>query len=85
MIGLLTFFLENLQTQPDANAHLMQGLKHYEKGEYAEAIEEYTKAITIKLNYAKVYALRGEAHRANGEDDKSNKDWSMVKALRGGQ
>ena len=85
MIGLLTFFLENLQTQPDAHAHITCGLKYYEKGQYAEAIEEYTKAIEIKPDYAKAYALRGEAHRANGEDDKSNKDWSMVKALRGGQ
>ena len=85
LIGLLSLFLINLQAQPDAHAHITCGLKYYEKGQYAEAIEEYTKAIEIKPDYAKAYALRGEAHRANGEDDKSNKDWSMVKALRGGQ
>ena len=85
IIDPLTFFLADLQTQPDANAHLMQGLKHYEKGEYAEAIEEYTKAITIKLNYAKVYALRGEAYRAQGEDEKSDRDLKLAKALREGQ
>ena len=85
IIGPLTFFLANLQTQPDANAHLMRGLKHYANGEYAKAIEEYTKAITIKPDYTKVYALRGEAYRVQGEDGKSNRDLGLAKALREGQ
>ena len=85
LLALLILLVTPLSSQPDANAHLMRGLKYAAEGDYAGAIEEYTKAIKIKPDYAKAYALRGEAHRAKGEDDQSNKDWGMVKALREGQ
>lgn len=63
----------------------MRGLKYFTKGDYDEAIEEYTKAIGIKPDYVKAYALRGEAYRAKGKDNQFNQDWGMVKALRAGQ
>ena len=78
-------FLVYLQKQPDASAYLVLGLKFSAKGDYDKAIEKYTYAIKIKPDYAKAYALRAEAYRANGDDKESNKDLGIAKALRGGQ
>ena len=81
LLGIV-LFLVNLQVQPDANAHLMQGLRYSAKGDYDNAIEAYTKAIEIKRDYAKAYALRGAAYRAKGDDERSDEDWAIAGALR---
>ena len=85
IIGPLTFFLANLQTQPDANAHLMRGLKHYANGEYDKAIDAYTKAIKIKPDDASAYVLRAESHRANKQNGLSDDDWVKANELRKAQ
>ena len=77
--------LVNLQVQPDANAHLMQGLRYSAKGDYDNAIEAYTKAIEIKPGYVPAYALRGLEYSAKGDDDQSNADWAKANALRKAQ
>ncbi len=85
---LLFLYLVDLQKEPEVpevKVHLMSGLEFSEKGDYDNAIASYTKAIEIKRDYAKAYALRGEAYRAKGEDDQSNKDWGIVNALRKAQ
>ena len=84
LLGIV-LFLVNLQVQPDANAHLMQGLRYSAKGDYDNAIEAYTKAIEIKPGYVPAYALRGLEYSAKGDDDQSNADWAKANALRKAQ
>ena len=70
------------QIVPDANAHLMRGLKHYAKGNYEDANEAYNKAIEIKPDYASAYALRAEAYRAKGDNESAKADLAIANALR---
>ena len=84
LLGIV-LFLVNLRVQPDANAHLMQGLRYSAKGDYDNAIEAYTKAIEIKPGYVPAYALRGLEYSAKGDADQSNADWFKANALRKAQ
>ena len=77
----LILSLVDLREQPNANAHLMRGLQFSASGDYDKAIEAYDKAIKIKPDYAKAYALRGEAHRATGNDEHSKSDLAISNAL----
>ena len=70
------------QIVPDANAHLMRGLKHYAKGNYEDANEAYKKAIELNPNFAPAYALRGLEHSAKDDDKQSNADWNEAKKHR---
>lgn len=40
---------------PPANIHLGKGTKHYDNGEYEQAIEEFKKAIEIKPDFYQAY------------------------------
>ncbi len=84
LLGIV-LFLVNLQVRPDANAHLMQGLRYSAKGDYDNAIEAYTKAIEVKPGYIPAYALRGLEYSAKGDDDQSNADRAKANALRKAQ
>ena len=85
LILVIVSFLVCLQTQPDANAYLIRGLRHYAKGNYEDANEAYKKAIDLDSDYAPAYALRGIEHSAKGDDEQSNVDWTKAKALRKAQ
>ena len=78
---LLISYPAILQVVPDANVHLMHGLKYFNDDKYDEAIKAYTEAIDIEPNYAKAYALRGEAYRAKGDDGRSKADVIIANAL----
>ena len=53
-----------------------KGLKHYNKCEYENAIENYTKAIKINSNYAGAYNNRGNIYYNKGEYDKAIMDYN---------
>ena len=81
LVTFLTGFLTLIELYPNANAHLMRGLQFSASRDYDKAIEAYDKAIKIKPDYAKAYALRGEAHRATGDDEHSKSDSAISNAL----
>jgi tetratricopeptide (TPR) repeat protein len=61
--------------------HLNRGLSHARKGEYAEAIADYTEAILLDSKYAEAYAHRAEAYRALGDQAKAASDEKKAQEL----
>ncbi|HYW18631.1 MAG TPA: tetratricopeptide repeat protein [Nodularia sp. (in: cyanobacteria)] len=64
--------LKQLKT-PDANDYLDQGLDQYEKGNYPEAIADYTAALKINPLLVQAYYLRAIA-RSRLEDHREDYD-----------
>lgn len=50
-----------------AEPYYSEGKAHHEKGEYEEAIEDFTEAIRLDPNHAGAYCMRGVAHYEMGE------------------
>ncbi len=55
-----------------------QGVARYEKGDYAKAIKDYTKAIEWNPGYAEAYYNRGIAYDDKGEYDRAIKDYTKA-------
>ena len=53
----------------DAKEYLRRGVEAGQRGQYSEAIEDFTKAIELKPDYAEAYYLRGLAYRRQGEHE----------------
>ena len=66
---ILIFFFSYFQAQESNNAigFYTSGLEHYNKQNYTEAIDEYTKAIEINPDFAEAFFQRGCA-KHNAED-----------------
>ena len=58
-----------LEIGEQAKIHNETGLEYADKGWYAEAIEQYKKAILIAPSYADAYANCSRAYYAIGESD----------------
>ena len=55
-------------TQEDqADAYNNQGIAHYQRGEYEEAIADYSEAIRLDPNHAIAHGNRGDVYRELGE------------------
>ncbi len=67
--------------QECAEAYYNRGLAHSKKGELKLAIENYTKAITLKPDYADAYYNRGGAWLRLGERDKAKVDLETARNL----
>jgi len=78
MCALIIYNVEGYaeENQPvlDAGFYFNRGLAHEKKGQYDEAISDFTKAIEIKPNYARAYRMRGEAYFNKGQYDKAIPD-----------
>jgi Flp pilus assembly protein TadD len=59
-----------------------RGVEFNKKGEYAQAIEQYTRAIALKKDSAELYFVRGRAYRQNGQFDQAIADLSKAIALK---
>jgi predicted ATPase len=71
-------FLRALELAEDdatrARLHRKVGSIHYKKGEYARAIDEYAKGISLlkgerNVEYSRIVSLMGTVHRSRGEYD----------------
>ena len=63
--------------------------KHSRRGDqrlfarkYNEAIEEYSRAIELKPDYAPIYSIRGYVHRIKGDFESAIKDYNKLIELR---
>ncbi|MDB1931949.1 tetratricopeptide repeat protein [Clostridium tertium] len=58
-----------------------EGMEHYEKNEYDEAIKCFTKAIELEIDSAKGYYNRGRSYHKKKEYNKSIEDYTKVLEL----
>ena len=61
--------------------YLRRGNRHYDAGEYADAIAEYTKAIALDPNSAVTYNNRGYAYAELGKYAEAIADYTMAIVL----
>jgi tetratricopeptide (TPR) repeat protein len=58
--------------------YLNRGIAQYKKGDYDQAIANYTRAIEINPNYAKAYFYRGLAYQDKGDYDRAIADYTKA-------
>ena len=67
--------------QKCADTYYNRGLAHSKKGEVELAIEDYTKAIELKPDFAEAYYYRGGAFLRLGEQEKAKSDLATARHL----
>ena len=67
--------------QERAKTYYNRGLVHAKKGELKLAIENYTKAIELKPDYADAYYRRSKAWLHLGETEKAKADMKIASRL----
>ena len=67
--------------QKCADTYYNRGLAHSKKGEVELAIEDYTKAIELKPDFAEAYYYRGGAFLRLGEPEKAKSDLVTARNL----
>ena len=65
----------DLSEEQTAEEIFKEGQKEYKLGKYTKAIEDFTKAIELNLNDAKLYYSRGGVHEKLGEYTEALKDY----------
>ena len=65
-----------------AEEYFRSGIKAGQRGQYPEAIEDYTKAIELKSDYAEAYYFRGLTYHSKGEYDQAIKDFTKAIKLK---
>ncbi|MXX40890.1 MAG: tetratricopeptide repeat protein, partial [Gemmatimonadetes bacterium] len=63
----------------DAEEYFYSGVKAQQRGQYSESIQDLTKAIELKEDYAEAYYARGLAYDRKGEYDQAIQD--LTKAI----
>lgn len=58
------------------------GVDLYSAGRYQQAIEEYTKAISVRPHYAEAYSNRGASYDALNEHEQALKDYTTAIELK---
>jgi len=77
-ICFLVFVLINYTYAQNAGNHNMQGVSHYNNGDFNKAIEEFTEAIKIDPNYATAYRNRGITYKRINDYINANSDFTQV-------
>ena len=67
--------------QECADTYYNRGLAHSRNGELDKAIQDYTKAIELKPDYAEAYYYRGGAFLRLGEPEKAKSDLVTARNL----
>ncbi len=67
--------------QKCADTYYNRGLAHSKKGEVELAIEDYTKAIELKPDFAEAYYYRGGAFLRLGEQEKAKSDLATASSI----
>jgi len=67
-----------------AQEHFDKGVAYCDQGEFDEAIQEFTEAIELDLEYAVAYNNRGFVYMELGEKDKAISDFEKCIELSGG-
>ncbi|MDE0089026.1 MAG: tetratricopeptide repeat protein [Candidatus Poribacteria bacterium] len=69
------------QDQELAKKYFNSGIEKSKKDEYELAIEDYTKAIELKPDYAEAYYYRGGSWLRLGEREKAKEDLDVARDL----
>lgn len=69
---------EQQKLSPTADTYVNKGITHFDKGQYDQAISEFSKAIKISPEYAKPYKLRGIIYYVKKQFDKALYDFTSV-------
>jgi len=75
--------MEGMGMAPSHVAFL-SGEKFYKEGNYDKAIAEYSRAISLKSDYADAYASRGNARRKKGDLDRAIEDYTRALGVKSG-
>jgi tetratricopeptide (TPR) repeat protein len=67
-----------LKDHKDAKAYFNRGLAYDDKGQYDQAISDYSKAIEINSGIAEAYINRGNAYSKKSQYDKAISDYSKA-------
>ena len=67
--------------QECAETYYNRGLAHSKKGELELAVENYTKAIALKPDYADAYYRRSKAWVRLGETEKAKSDMAAASSI----
>ena len=62
----------------DVNPYYDRGITYSEKGDYGNAIKDYTKAIELQPDYASAYYNRGVAYGQKGDYGNAIKDYTKA-------
>ncbi len=68
---------KEISDKKDAGYHIKLAKEYVEKKQFHEAIEEYTKAISLKPDDASLYYARASCYRQNAQIDKAIKDYEQ--------
>jgi len=63
-------------TKKDAEAYYKSGNEYYDKGDYDNAISEFTEAIRLKPKFAEAYSGRGRAYNKKEDYDIAMSDFN---------
>lgn len=86
-ISLLSIFLlvntaiaveKEIPDKQDAEYHIKLAKEYFKKSQWNEAIEEYTKAISLKPDDASLYYERASCYRQNAQIEKAIKDYEQL-------
>ncbi|HEX6188618.1 MAG TPA: tetratricopeptide repeat protein [Pyrinomonadaceae bacterium] len=69
------------QTPNSAVTHLARGKASFAKGDFAAAIDRFSKAIELKPDWAQAYVERGLARRMHGDLDRAIDDFNEATRL----
>jgi len=79
MVLLLAAGSDTMQTElNDAVAYNNRGNAYSDKGQYDQAISDYTKALEINPRYARPYYNRGSAYARKGQYDQAISDYTKA-------
>lgn len=71
----LIFFIPKIA---DAEAYYNHGATYYKKGQYDQAISDYSKALEINPRHSRAYRKRGDSHFNKGEYDLAISDFNKA-------
>jgi tetratricopeptide (TPR) repeat protein len=69
---------KEISDKKDAEDHIKLAEEYVEKNQFNEAIEEYTKAISLKPDDASLYYARASCYRQNAQIEKAIKDYEQL-------
>lgn len=69
---------KEISDKKDAEYHIKLAKEYVEKNQFNEAIEEYTKAISLKPDDASLYYARASCYRQNAQIEKAIKDYEQL-------
>jgi len=65
---------DKLSQTERAVAFLLRGQSSSAKGDYDQAVQDFTMAVNLKMNYAMAYYFRGLAYEAQGQMSRAYED-----------